>query len=142
MLKEAFWHSSSRRDLHFQHAEVQEKTWESRVWDHIAMWDIGQKTDVDLQETGFNGALPKSAWGKEHRMLGATVKGIGNDLVLVLNYLQSEKKEGIKVGFNLAERRAGSAHSRDKRSYLRVGDLEDGAIGSDGVEAPGSLGSP
>lgn len=52
------------------------------------------------------------------------------------------KKEGIKGDFNLAERRAGSAHSHNKRSYLRAGDLEDGAIRSDGVGAPGSLGSP
>lgn len=52
------------------------------------------------------------------------------------------KKEGIKGGFNLAERRASSALSRNKRSYLRAGDLEDGAIRSDGVGAPGSLGSP
>lgn len=92
MLKEAFWHSSSWRDPHFQHAEVQEKTWESRVWDHIAMWDIGQKTDVHLQETGFHGALAKSAWGKEHRKLGATEKRIGNNLIVVLNCLQSEKR--------------------------------------------------
>lgn len=113
------------------HAVVQEKTQEPRGWDHVPMWDMGQKPDAHPWETSFHGALPKSAWGE-----GSLVsqKNRGSEIIsLQCLTIFTGKTQGV--------RRAGQAmHVVSTRGA--VPEEADGATRCDGVEVARGSGSP